>query len=174
MLFVGGSHAARQPAAPAWCGLGSRAERMLPAIRMGAQELELAPYLLHCERRLGEEYERCEAYLGQAVRKPLKEIVDRCLLEAHLSTILEGSRQLLAGCQEQDLARLYTCAAVLFASASKAAVPVTWVALQLPKCHFCLPPQQIQLSAMAQLTQRAFLLCSAECAQGYGHCRGCA
>lgn len=80
------------------------------------QELELAPYLLHCERRLGEEYERCEAYLGQAVRKPLKEIVDRCLLEAHLSTILEGSRQLLAGCQEQDLARLYTCAYMLLAA----------------------------------------------------------
>ncbi|PRW20747.1 Cullin-4 [Chlorella sorokiniana] len=74
-------------------------------------ELELAPYLLHCERRLGEEYERCEAYLGQAMRKPLKEIVDRCLLEEHLSTILEGSRQLLAGCQEQDLARLYTMCA---------------------------------------------------------------
>lgn len=77
---------------------------------MCIQELELAPYLLHCERRLGEEYERCEAYLGHAMRKPLKDIVDRCLLEAHLSTILEGSRQLLAGCQEEDLARLYTCA----------------------------------------------------------------
>ena len=74
------------------------------------QELELAPYLLHCERRLAEEYQRCEAYLGQAMRKPLKDIVDRCLLEAHLSTILEGSRQLLAGCQVEDLARLYTCA----------------------------------------------------------------
>ena len=71
------------------------------------QELELAAYLLHCERRLAEELDRCEAYLGLAMRKPLKEIVDSCLLEAHLAAILEGSRQLLAGCREQDLARLY-------------------------------------------------------------------
>lgn len=72
-----------------------------------AQELELAAYLVHCERRLSEEFERCEAYLGHAIRKPLRDIVDRCLLEAHLPTILEGSKQLLAACQEQDLARLY-------------------------------------------------------------------
>lgn len=72
------------------------------------QELELAAYLLHCERRLVEEFDRCEAYLGLHMRKPLKEIIDRCLLATHLNTILEGSRKLLAGCQEADLARLYT------------------------------------------------------------------
>lgn len=42
------------------------------------------------------------------MRKPLKGIVDRCLLEAHLPAILEGARALLAGCAEPDLARLYT------------------------------------------------------------------
>ncbi|KAL4433622.1 hypothetical protein ABPG75_000063 [Micractinium tetrahymenae] len=74
-------------------------------------ELELAAYLLHCERRLAEEFDRCEAYLGLHIRKPLKDIIDRCLCEAHLPTILDGSRQLLAGCQEADLARLYTMCA---------------------------------------------------------------
>ena len=78
-----------------------------PSLPPSVQELELAAYLLHCERRLAEELDRCEAYLGLAMRKPLKEIVDSCLLEAHLAAILEGSRQLLAGCREQDLARLY-------------------------------------------------------------------
>ena len=71
----------------------------------------MAAYLVHCERRLGEEYERCEAYLGPALRRPLKDILDGCLLEAHLGAILEGARALLAGCQEQDLGRLYGCAA---------------------------------------------------------------
>lgn len=70
-------------------------------------DLELAAYLLHCERRLGEELDRCEAYLGLAMRKRLKDIIDHCLLDAHLTTILDTSKQLLAGCQEADLARLY-------------------------------------------------------------------
>lgn len=73
------------------------------------QELELAAYLLHCERRLGEEYERCEGYLGRGMRKRLKDIVDRCLLEAHLAAILDASKGLMAACAEADLARLYTC-----------------------------------------------------------------
>lgn len=63
--------------------------------------------MVHCERRLGEELERCEVYLGRDMRKPLKQIVDRCLFEAHLPAILEASQQLLVACQEQDLARLY-------------------------------------------------------------------
>ncbi|PSC74717.1 cullin 4 [Micractinium conductrix] len=71
-------------------------------------ELELAAYLLHCERRLAEEYDRCEAYLGLHMRRPLKEIIDTCLLEAHLTAILEASRGLLAACAEPDLARLHT------------------------------------------------------------------
>lgn len=71
------------------------------------QELELAAYLQHCERRLGEEFDRCEAYLGLHMRKPLKEIIDRSLLEVHLPTIFDGCWQLLAGCLEPDLARLY-------------------------------------------------------------------
>lgn len=71
------------------------------------QELELAAYLVHCERRLAEEFNRCEAYLGFALRKPLKDILDQCLLEAHMSSILDSSMRLLASCQEQDLGRLY-------------------------------------------------------------------
>ena len=68
----------------------------------------MAAYLLHCEKRLAEEFDRCEAYLGLHMRKPLKDIIDCCLLEAHLASILDSSKQLLMGCQEQDLARLYT------------------------------------------------------------------
>ncbi|KAL4853220.1 Cullin-4 [Chlorella vulgaris] len=71
-------------------------------------ELDLAAYLVHCERRLAEEYDRCEAYLGLSLRRPLKSILDQCLLEAHMSSILDGTRQLLASCQEQDLGRLYS------------------------------------------------------------------
>ncbi len=79
------------------------------------QELELAAYLLHCERRLAEEFDRCEAYLGRAMRKPLKDIIDHCLLEARISSILESSKQLLAACQEQDLARLFRCGCMCLA-----------------------------------------------------------
>ncbi|EFN51797.1 hypothetical protein CHLNCDRAFT_32941 [Chlorella variabilis] len=74
-------------------------------------ELELAAYLVHCERRLAEEFNRCEAYLGFALRKPLKDILDQCLLEAHMSSILDSSMRLLASCQEQDLGRLYSMCA---------------------------------------------------------------
>lgn len=89
----------------------TRESQALINVGASGQELELAAYLLHCERRLVEEFDRCEAYLGLHMRKPLKEIIDRCLLATHLNTILEGSRKLLAGCQEADLARLYTMCA---------------------------------------------------------------
>lgn len=78
-----------------------------PVTAAHLQELDLAAYLVHCERRLAEEYDRCEAYLGLSLRRPLKSILDQCLLEAHMSSILDGTRQLLASCQEQDLGRLY-------------------------------------------------------------------
>lgn len=71
------------------------------------QELELAAYLLHCERRLAEELDRCAAYLGQGLRRPLRDTVDSCLLEAHMAAVLEGGRALLAACAQDDLARLF-------------------------------------------------------------------
>lgn len=73
------------------------------------KELELAAYLLHCERRLAEELDRCAAYLGLGLRRPLRDTVDSCLLEAHMAAVLEGGRALLAACAEEDLARLFGC-----------------------------------------------------------------
>jgi hypothetical protein len=73
------------------------------------KELELAAYLLHCERRLAEELDRCAAYLGLGLRRPLRDTVDSCLLEAHMAAVLEGGRALLAACAQEDLARLFGC-----------------------------------------------------------------
>ena len=71
------------------------------------QELELSDYLVHCEARSAEEHDRCEAYLGLAMRRPLKDILDQCLLVAHLTSILDGSQHLFAATADQDLARFF-------------------------------------------------------------------
>lgn len=71
-------------------------------------ELEVSAYLLHCERRLEEEYGRCDAYLEGRTRKPLVAVVERRLLEGHMAALLErGFDGLLAEGRVDDLARLY-------------------------------------------------------------------
>ncbi|BDA50712.1 Cullin-4 [Coccomyxa sp. Obi] len=69
---------------------------------------EVAEYLLHCERRLTEEYERCQHYLDASTRKPLISAVEAQLLERHMAAILEkGFNGLMAEGRVPDLARLF-------------------------------------------------------------------
>ncbi|KDD72575.1 cullin, partial [Helicosporidium sp. ATCC 50920] len=52
-------------------------------------QLEVPAYLLAVEQRLHEEGARCDAYLEPATRRPLLAVVEHCLLERHLSQILD-------------------------------------------------------------------------------------
>lgn len=77
-----------------------------------AGELEVPAYLMHCERRLDEEYGRCDAYLEPRARKPLIAAVERRLLEAHVAALLDrGFDPLLAENRTPDLSRLYSLCA---------------------------------------------------------------
>eukprot|EP00891_Asterochloris_glomerata_P003718 jgi/Astpho2/3718/fgenesh1_pm.00060_%23_12_t len=58
------------------------------------QDLDTPEYLLHCERRLAEEFERCQNYLDVSSRKHLIHTVEQELLQKHMRLA--------------DLARLYT------------------------------------------------------------------
>mmetsp|Transcript_26420 Transcript_26420/g.74343 ORF Transcript_26420/g.74343 Transcript_26420/m.74343 type:complete len:737 (+) Transcript_26420:341-2551(+) len=65
-------------------------------------------YLLHSEKRLMEEYERCKNYLDVSTRKPLVAAVEKQLLEKHLADLLNrGFTPLIDGDRLQDLKRLY-------------------------------------------------------------------
>ncbi|KAK9826788.1 hypothetical protein WJX81_000888 [Elliptochloris bilobata] len=77
---------------------------------------DVAEYLLHCERRLAEEYERCQHYLDPATRKPLIAAIEAQLLERHIGAVLEkGFNELMALRRLEDLARLYNLAARIHA-----------------------------------------------------------
>jgi len=72
-------------------------------------ELEVLDYLVHCERRLREEEEKCSEYLDAFTFQPLTKIVEECLLKKHLHTILEkGFGPFMSDLKFQDLKRLYT------------------------------------------------------------------
>ncbi|KAK9823559.1 hypothetical protein WJX72_003747 [[Myrmecia] bisecta] len=80
------------------------------------QETDVADYLLHSEKRLGEEYERCQQYLDSSTRKALVHAVERQLLEKHMPTILEkGYDALMAEKRVPDLGRLYSLCARIHA-----------------------------------------------------------
>jgi cullin-4 len=82
-------------------------------------ELEAPAFLAHAERRLAEEFARCDAYLEPATRRPLVEAVETCLVERHLPTVLEhGLDAMLAENRAEDLARLYALAARVAALAA--------------------------------------------------------
>ena len=77
-----------------------------------AEESAITAYVeLHnpaLQRRLGEEYERCQVYLDATTRGPLISVVESRLLEAHLAALLEkGFASLMDGARLTDLARLY-------------------------------------------------------------------
>lgn len=77
----------------------------------GAQQMgdsDVPEYLLHCERRLAEESDRAASYLDTSTRRPLVQAVERELVEAHATALLDkGAVALLEGRRLQDLARLY-------------------------------------------------------------------
>lgn len=77
--------------------------------RQAMSSMEVPDYLLHCERRLQEEYDRCSQYLDTDTRKPLIATLEREILAKHIPAILErGFAQLVAAQRLQDLARLYS------------------------------------------------------------------
>ena len=78
------------------------------------QDLEIAAYLQHCERRLSEEYARCDSYLEASSRAPLIAAVEQGLIEIHVGQLVgSGFDSLLAQDRFLDLKRLYgLCARV--------------------------------------------------------------
>lgn len=68
------------------------------------------------QRRLAEEYERCQQYLDAATRKPLIAAVEKQLLERHMDAILDkGFDALVMETRVVDLGRLYSLAARIHA-----------------------------------------------------------
>jgi len=84
---------------------------------------EVPEYLLHAEKRLSEEYDRCVNYLDPATRKPLVAATERQLLERHMAAIIDkGFAAMLDGQRLGDLKRLYAlCARVAALDALKVA-----------------------------------------------------
>jgi cullin-4 len=66
------------------------------------------------QKRLEQEFERCQVYLDVISRKPLVRCVEKQLVEHHVLAILvRGFNQMVAQHRVADLARLYTlCARV--------------------------------------------------------------
>lgn len=64
------------------------------------------------QRRIQEEYERCQHYLEPSTRRHLIKVVEQQLLEAHMGTLLtRGFDGLMAEQRIPDLARFYNLAA---------------------------------------------------------------
>lgn len=64
------------------------------------------------QRRLAEEFERCQVYLDASTRKPLIQCVEAQLVEHHVPAILErGYASLVEQHRVEDLSRLYALAA---------------------------------------------------------------
>ena len=60
------------------------------------------------QRRLAEEHERCQQYLGASTRKPLIALVEQQLLRSHVAALLDkGFAGLMSPDRMPDLARLY-------------------------------------------------------------------
>ncbi|GAX74771.1 hypothetical protein CEUSTIGMA_g2218.t1 [Chlamydomonas eustigma] len=71
-------------------------------------EILVPEYLLHCEKRLSEEFERCTQYLDLSTRRPLIQAVEKQLVAEHLPAILErGLAALMDANRVEDVARLY-------------------------------------------------------------------
>lgn len=75
-------------------------------------EADVPDYMLHCERRLTEEFERCQHYLDPSTRKSLIQAVEKQLVSRHIATILEkGFALMMDASRQEDLARLYVLCA---------------------------------------------------------------
>lgn len=72
------------------------------------QELELAVYLAHVDKRLNEEAQRLLHYLDHSTRRPLISCVEKQLISEHLAGILQkGFDQLLDENRLEDLTLMY-------------------------------------------------------------------
>lgn len=81
--------------------------------------LELPAYLVHVEKRLEEEHDRCNMYLKPVTRRALVGVTEACLLQQHIASLLEkGFEPLITAAADaehttaedikyEDLARMY-------------------------------------------------------------------
>lgn len=80
---------------------GEEGERIL-------DQLDVAQFLLHVDRRLNEAVELTTKHLDASSRKPLLEVVESYLLAPHVPVLLErGAAAMLAADQISDLKRMY-------------------------------------------------------------------
>ncbi|XP_052215829.1 cullin-4A-like [Dreissena polymorpha] len=72
------------------------------------EERDVPEYLLHVEKRLEEENERLLHYLDQSTKKPVISLIEKQLLEQHISQMLQkGLNQLLSENRIPDLTRMF-------------------------------------------------------------------
>lgn len=72
-------------------------------------EYEVAEYLKHVQNRIQEENDRSLRYLDISTKKPLLNIVEKQLIEKHITTILsKGFNNLMEEKKVEDLTRLYS------------------------------------------------------------------
>lgn len=71
-------------------------------------ELSLSDYLQYVEKRISEEYNRCDAALEPITRIPLIRMVEGCIIEPHIGYMIEhGLNELVDDDKIDDLKRLY-------------------------------------------------------------------
>ncbi|WAR28751.1 CUL4A-like protein [Mya arenaria] len=81
--------------------------RLKSLLRM-LSDLQVPEYLHHVEKRLEEENERLLHYLDQSTKKPVISLVEKQLLEQHISQMLQkGLNQLLSENRISDLTRIF-------------------------------------------------------------------
>jgi cullin-4 len=75
----------------------------------GMRTLNVPDYLAKCERRFQEEAKRSAEYLDSTTRKPLRKIIEQCLLSNHAQALIDkGLDELLDDeARLQDLARMH-------------------------------------------------------------------
>jgi len=70
--------------------------------------LKIPEYLIHAERRLGEERKRVQDYLVEATKRPLIEAVEQTLIATHVKHLSKpGVESLVAANRKEDLQRMY-------------------------------------------------------------------
>lgn len=72
------------------------------------QDVSLSEYLEYVEKRISEEFNRCDAILEPITRIPLIQTVEACVIEPHVAYMLEhGFEKLLDEDRIADLKRMY-------------------------------------------------------------------
>ena len=72
------------------------------------QDVSLSEYLEYVEKRISEEFNRCDAILEPITRIPLIQTVEGCVIEPHVAYMLEhGFEKLLDEDRIDDLKRMY-------------------------------------------------------------------